>query len=267
FDVEPSNRYFTSMRFSFDSQYLAVADDSVYTLPEGERVFDTTDSRYVNFSPDSTLVALADGDVYELGTWEQQFAFIEADVSGFPIFTENNRYLRIVNWGWYDLTTGNNTLIPVPDFSRFSPNGDFMEVYEEAIYSLETGEAVFSLEIDNTMRPGFVPNSFNGTQTHLAVSNGEQYVCQIYGAAGSDWAYRSGIVSVEDEVQSFDTPEGEENRMLSGTLVVFSQTEDGAWYRVTKGNNMSGEPVSALWIRADDVMPISMPEGIPIESP
>ncbi|MEL6407293.1 MAG: hypothetical protein AAFR81_23175 [Chloroflexota bacterium] len=270
FKVQPSDRYYTTIAFSPDSQYIAVADDGIFTLPEGERVL-TTDGAFPSFSSDGTLVALSDDSVYEVGTWEQVLDL--SDITGVVEFTNDNNYLHFYSRRVMHITTGEALELEVGDTTRLSPNQDLLISLDRGIYDLESFEQLVTFDFEEPYTR-FVSIPFNPQQTVMArsfnfVSNAFFYdLCLVYGVAGTDWAYRSGLVTAENAIPVYNAPNGEEITDISDMLVVFSQTEDGAWYRVSVDGavDLDLEP-PPLWISADDVTPISMPEGIPIEDP
>ena len=88
------------------------------------------------------------------------------------------------------------------------------------------------------------------------------YACMVYGLAGSEWPYRSGIVHSESLIPAFASPDGEEITQVSGDFIVFWQTENRAWYRISL--DKSFEPMPELWVRSSDVIPVSLPDNIPL---
>ncbi|MEO1165400.1 MAG: hypothetical protein AAFV98_16560 [Chloroflexota bacterium] len=271
-DIEPSEPTM-STAFSPDSRYLAVAGKGVYSLPDGEQVLVSEGNR-TSFSPDGTLVAFNGDAVYEVDSWQEVITIEEGD--GSPQFTADNQYLHIFSWGAYHIPTGDFFEIENRgSFTRLSPNGDLLIDVSNGIYDLETAEQRLTFDFAESFILGSVPTPFNASQTILARSynnftytQGLYAMCLVYGVAGSDWAYRSGLVTTENAIPVYDAPNGEEITDISEILLVFSQTADGAWYRISPagGINFDREFVP-LWIRAEDVTPISMPEGIPIEDP
>ncbi|MEL6524888.1 MAG: hypothetical protein AAFQ07_04170, partial [Chloroflexota bacterium] len=273
FEIPASDSSDLLATFSPDSTYLAVVGEGVYTLPTGEHVFDSPDSSNVNFSPDGTLVAFSSDGVYEVGTWEQVLALTD-EWGGKPYFSDDNTYLHLYQTGVYNVVTGER--LEIPSYSRLSPNGDLMIDFDDGIYDLATQEEVYTFEFDEFSIMGPAPRFFNTQQTVMARSlvyssdDKFYFFCLIYGVEGTDWAYRSGMVNAENKIVAYvDTPNGEELNTLDGILIVLAQTEDSRWYRVAfvGAGSYDGEILPPLWISAEDVTPISMPEGIPIEDP
>ncbi|MEO1166701.1 MAG: hypothetical protein AAFV98_23180, partial [Chloroflexota bacterium] len=253
--------------FSPDSMYLAVEQDGIYTLPDGEKVFTTTDGWTANFSSDGTVVGFADDGIYEVGTWEKLFN-IEGGLQG-PYFTLDSEYVFVNEWGVYQVEIGELLEIPYRYF-QVSPNNDLFISSYDGIYELDTWNKLVTFE---TLSPSPPFASYNAEQTVIAY----QYInrefedslnsaCLLYGVAGANWAYRSGLVQSDSLISAYNVPDGNEMNQISGFIVVYAQTQDNTWYKVTMGNSFEGE-LTPIWIRADDVTPISMPEGIPIESP
>ncbi|MEL6524889.1 MAG: WD40 repeat domain-containing protein [Chloroflexota bacterium] len=270
FKVQPSDRYYTTISFSPDSQYIAVADDGIFTLPEGERVL-TTDGAFPSFSPDGTLVALSDDGVYEVGTWEQVLDL--SDITGVVEFTNDNNYLHFYSRRVMHIPTGDALELEVGDTTRLSPNQDLLISLDRGIYDLETFEQLVTFDFEEPYTR-FVSIPFNSQQTVMArsfnfVSNAFFYdLCLVYGVAGTDWAYRSGLVETISSITAYDEPNGERVTDIFGMMIVLSQTEDGAWYRVVPDESTDSiSELVPLWVRAEDVTPISMPDGIPIEDP
>lgn len=249
--------------FSPNSEFVAVENVGVYTVPDGELVFET-DGWTPNFSDSGRLLGITSDGIYEVGTWEKLM-----DIQGDPfepIFSKDESVVLIIYDGFYNLQTGAHLEQPVI-WPYFSPDEMLIANVDDGVYATATFEKL--LEMSQSKFPGnyLVFNSIQ-TRARLTYFN-EAYgqnvneACMIYGLPGTQWAYRSGLVHAPEPITAYSSPNGDAVTEIANELIVFSQTEGSEWYRITLGEYF--KPMPDLWVKAEDVTAVSLPGGIPIE--
>jgi hypothetical protein len=245
--------------FSPDSHYLAVEQIGVYSVLDGEKVF-STDGWTVNFSNNGQMLGIADDGIYEVGTWRKLF-----DVAGGlqgPYFSPNDELAFVYEWGIYRVATGE--LFEIATYPQISPDGQMIIVPRDGIYDANTWVRIYSLEGIGQAGPFY---TFNLEQTLMTMTYNTYQdtlneACMIYGISGNEWPYRSGLVYAEQTITAYSAPSGQEVGTIGNNLIVFSQTNDGEWLRISIGETSSSG--LDLWVKASEVTPLSLPDGIPI---
>jgi hypothetical protein len=273
---------------------VAIVGEGVYEAATREMRFPLEAGIGLVFSPDGTMIAVAFRGVYNTRTGEKLF-----HIDGSAEFTADSTLVSVYHWYLLEAATG--VVSPIlsnlplysaflPDDTTFSPDMRFVALGDGyfTVYNLSTSEEAFTFygsyptfNHDSTLMlvggsgvydtsnghlllefpfPGHVPfwrTSFNVDETLLMLLL-DSADCLIYGIEGFPWPFRSGLISPSEDTPIFDSPSGE--MVQDGAFwfyPVYELTADREWLRIAEGENQ-------LWVRADDVDILSLPDGIPV---
>jgi hypothetical protein len=243
----------TNPTFSPNSHYVTISADGVYNIETNQRLITTTSPDSAIFSPDSKLVAIANDGVYELPSGKRRFK-ISGDQYIPPYFTKDSRFLVNDNDGVYDLNT-NQKRYSIAHLTGITQADDLIITREKGIIETASGTTKFQI------MPAYF--AAHDKLVYQTIPTDVGNLCLLFGIKGDKWPYRSGLVNTS-RTQIYSTPDGEKRLDPQGKLLisdkqlaVFAQTDDKKWLRVA----------DSAWVKASDVQPKSLPEGIPIENP
>lgn len=131
--------------FSPDGVVVAIHDDGVYRVSDGKKLFSI--SRYqLTFSPDGALLVIIRDGVYQVSDGQKLF-----DIGGYPKFSPDGSLLAVSNDGLYQVSDGQKRFDIMGDLYNppvFSPDGTLLAVNEDGIYRVSDGEKLFDVEAD-----------------------------------------------------------------------------------------------------------------------
>ncbi|MBA3869169.1 MAG: hypothetical protein H0X30_08445 [Anaerolineae bacterium] len=244
--------------FSLDSRYISISEDGVYNIESRKKVvkFQSTDTPS-SFSPDSKSIAVITDGVYDLATGNRLFK-ISGNKYATPLYFGNTNWLDVDDDGVYDLSTGKKQLDVSGHIYSASPDGSLTVIDQKGIFETTTGQLKFRIRNGYFAIHDKLVLSYISTSSELS-----GLYCAIYGIKGDKWPYRSGLVDTS-HTQIYNAPNGDKRLDAQGRPLttarqqaVFAQTTDKQWFKI--GDNS--------WVKASDVQPVSLPEGIPIENP
>lgn len=261
------------IEFSPNGTWVSVGLN-VYETQTGKPVFSRPHiSGGINFSPDETMIAVW-GGVFDTATWQKRF-----HLSGYGAFSPDSR-LVVGEWEGVletatgepaapqgEYTAGGGTFSPDSTMIAFGTDewtvkntftGETLFTFmgsapifssdnkllatTSGLYHTSDGEHLIEFPYSDNLPGAFIQFSSENTLLTLASpSYGGAKFCALYGLSGSPWPYRSGLVRVENQ----------------GIQAVYATTPDRVWLRIS----------DELWVIADEVEIITLPEGIPKENP
>jgi hypothetical protein len=236
--------------FSPDSTLAAVVSDGVYDLATGERLLPLYGAGH--FSNDGKLLVVWYEGVYEVGTWTLRFT-----VSNVAQSSPDNSLIVVFGDGVYNASSGTKLYAIQGNIAAFDSTSTLLAVGGDYTYVADTGERLFALPTYGSS-PIVVP-LFSPDGTLLSTNT--MGSCVIYGVVGTDWAYRSGVVHIDNALHLHESPSGSElESTVHGDEIVFARSSDSNWFQVLSDDLVLG------WIPASQVEIRSMPDGVPIET-
>ncbi|MEP6987824.1 MAG: hypothetical protein ABI970_19645, partial [Chloroflexota bacterium] len=210
-----------------------------------------------SFSPDSKSIAVVTDGVYDLATGKRLFQ-ISGNKYAAPLYFGKANWLDVDEDGVYDLSTGKKQFDVSNHIFSASQDGSLTVIDQKGVFETSTGQLKFSIRnasfaIHDKLILSFISTSDNNSGLY----------CGVYGIKGDKWPYRSGLVDTS-HTQIYNAPNGDQRLDTQGRPLttayqqaVFAQTSDKKWLKIRDNN----------WVKASDVQPMSLPEGIPIENP
>lgn len=283
--------------YSNDGKYIYVPEYGVYSTTSNIPLFRTDgDAYHGRFSDDSRFLVVTLDGVYDTSIGNRIIdldSYVGQNAFGVdPSFDRNSRYVVVTTGGVFDLEKI-SILFPVEGSiysnSVFSPNGEYIAVPGDALYSIN-GTKLFDLDGIAASNAGFNAQSqfisISGIGTYsiplrqlftllpviyfspdnIFAQSWTNGACLISGSDADSWPFRTGVIDANGaNIRAIPNLNGQllgsvANYPGSGYLSVFAKTPDSLWYKVYFMDNWG-------WVSSSVVNVISIPLDVPIENP
>lgn len=245
-------------RYSSDSKYVAILGDGLYNIESQQKIVEIEPLQGTSFSPDNKTVAITGNGVYDLATGERKFPVDGYELAS-PDYVEGTPWLIVDEDGIYNLTTGEKYFSINGSYNSANQDASLIMIYKKGIYDTATGQQKFEIRGGRFV----LQDKLITSNLYAPPDMPDGLICGVYGVKGDKWPYRSGLVNTSN-TQLYSTPNGDIRLDSQGLPMVtdkqhavLAQTSDKQWFRISVTS----------WVKASDVQPVSLPDGIPIENP